>query len=311
MGPASVACARPSRHRQIARRDRPIDPPRPAGPSGCDAVTLGRDGPPRDRAARVPGRACGGRRRAGPGLGPASSAGSAARGTRLDGTSRAAATTRARRDLLLPALHAAPHADRLDQPPALNYISRRLAVPPAEAYGVATFYALYALEPRPPVVGPRLRRHRLPARRRGAHLRGPEAAFGRAGEPTADGDATWLRSPCLGLCERAPAMLYGRRRIRASSVGELDGAGPSSTRSAGARRWRTRSGSRPRGLGPGRPSRSSRSAASIPQAGAAAAAARARRPRGPDVARRLPRARRLRALDAGARDRPRGRHRAR
>ena len=36
--------------------------------------------------------------------------------------------------------------------PALNYISKRLAVPPAEAYGVATFYALYATKPRPPVV---------------------------------------------------------------------------------------------------------------------------------------------------------------
>ena len=36
--------------------------------------------------------------------------------------------------------------------PRLNYISRRLTVPPAEAYGVATFYALSRRTPRPPVV---------------------------------------------------------------------------------------------------------------------------------------------------------------
>jgi len=34
-----------------------------------------------------------------------------------------------------------------------------------------------------------------------------EAAHGPAGTPGADGRATWLRSPCLGLCDRAPATL--------------------------------------------------------------------------------------------------------
>src|SRR5689334_12002148 len=59
---------------------------------------------------------------------------------------------RARRDLLLPALHALQ--DRVGQitQPGLNYVSRRLAVPPAEAYGVATFYALFATQARPPSV---------------------------------------------------------------------------------------------------------------------------------------------------------------
>ena len=33
-------------------------------------------------------------------------------------------------------------------PGALNYIARRLTVPPADVYGVATFYALFSLEPR-------------------------------------------------------------------------------------------------------------------------------------------------------------------
>ena len=37
-------------------------------------------------------------------------------------------------------------------PGGLNYVCTRLTVPPADAYGVATFYALLAVEPRPPRV---------------------------------------------------------------------------------------------------------------------------------------------------------------
>ncbi len=59
---------------------------------------------------------------------------------------------RARRDLLLPVLHAVQGRIGWISQPAINYIAKRLAVPPAEAYGVATFYALYATKPRPPVV---------------------------------------------------------------------------------------------------------------------------------------------------------------
>ena len=59
----------------------------------------------------------------------------------------------ARRHLLLPALHAVQAARRLDQPRARSTTcAARLAVPPAEAYGVATFYALFSIEPRPPRV---------------------------------------------------------------------------------------------------------------------------------------------------------------
>ncbi|MDX6725078.1 MAG: NADH-quinone oxidoreductase subunit, partial [Solirubrobacteraceae bacterium] len=59
---------------------------------------------------------------------------------------------RAKRSQLLPALHAVQDRIGWISQPALNYISRRLAVPPAEAYGVATFYALYSVKPRPPVM---------------------------------------------------------------------------------------------------------------------------------------------------------------
>ena len=59
---------------------------------------------------------------------------------------------RAQRHLLLPVLHAVQSRAGWISPGALNYICQRLTIPPAEAYGVATFYALFSLEPQPPAV---------------------------------------------------------------------------------------------------------------------------------------------------------------
>ncbi|MEO7093658.1 MAG: NAD(P)H-dependent oxidoreductase subunit E, partial [Polyangiales bacterium] len=59
---------------------------------------------------------------------------------------------RAVRHLLLPALHAVQSRVGFISAGALGYVSRRLSVPPAEAYGVASFYALFALTKRPKVV---------------------------------------------------------------------------------------------------------------------------------------------------------------
>jgi NADH-quinone oxidoreductase subunit F len=114
---------------------------------------------------------------------------------------------RARRDLLLPALHAIQERIGWISEPALGYVCRRLTVPPAEAYGVATFYALFATKPRPPVVA-----HvcdDIACRLAGAETTcaSLERALGPAGAPSRDGASTWLRSPCLGLCERAPAAM--------------------------------------------------------------------------------------------------------
>ena len=126
----------------------------------------------------------------------------------IDGhASRGGHEIRARRTQLLPALHAVQDRIGWISQPALNYISKRLAVPPAEAYGVATFYALYATRPRPPVVA-----HvcdDIACRVAGAEgicddLR---RTLGEAGEPSRDGHVTWLRSPCLGLCDLAPAAM--------------------------------------------------------------------------------------------------------
>ena len=95
---------------------------------------------------------------------------------------------RTRRHLLLPALRAAQRRVGWVSEGALGYASRRLDVPPADAYGVASFYALISLEERPADV-----LHvctDLACQLAGAEV--PEGAYA---------------SPCLGLCERAPAAL--------------------------------------------------------------------------------------------------------
>jgi NADH:ubiquinone oxidoreductase subunit E/ferredoxin len=115
---------------------------------------------------------------------------------------------RERRHLLLPVLHAIQARVGWISRPALEYACRRLSIPPADAYGVATFYGLFSTTPRPPIVA-----HvcdDIACRLAGAEdvCADLERALGPAGEPALDGEATWLRSPCLGRCERAPAALF-------------------------------------------------------------------------------------------------------
>jgi len=52
------------------------------------------------------------------------------------------------RHRLLPALQAVQSRVGWISEGALRYVSERLGVPPAETYGVATFYALLSMEPR-------------------------------------------------------------------------------------------------------------------------------------------------------------------
>ena len=78
-------------------------------------------------------------------------------------------------------------------------------MPPADAYGVATFYALFSRRAAPAARRARLRRHRLPLqRRRRADRRSSRSGSARRDGLDADGAATWLRSPCLGQCDRRP-----------------------------------------------------------------------------------------------------------
>jgi NADH-quinone oxidoreductase subunit F len=105
-----------------------------------------------------------------------------------------------KRHLLLPALNAVQGEVGWISPGSIDYISRRLEVPPAETYGVATFYALLSTEARP---------------RRVAHvcddiacqLAGAERLCGELESALGPEGGAWFRSPCLGQCERAPAAL--------------------------------------------------------------------------------------------------------
>ncbi len=122
---------------------------------------------------------------------------------------RGGRAARDRRDLLLPALHALQAGVGWISEGGLNYVCRRLTVPPAEAYGVATFYAMLSVEPRPKTVI-----HvcdDLACRIGGDALCSDlERSSGPPGSGDPDGAATWVRSPCLGMCERAPAALVQR-----------------------------------------------------------------------------------------------------
>jgi NADH-quinone oxidoreductase subunit F len=120
-----------------------------------------------------------------------------------------------RRHLLLPVLHAIQKRVGWISQGAINYAALRLDLPPAEVYGVASFYGMFSLQPRPAAV---------------AHVcddiacmtRGSEelcdqldTRLGPEGVPCAGGRAMWLRSNCLGLCERAPAVLVVKAGTKA------------------------------------------------------------------------------------------------
>ena len=198
---------------------------------------------------------------------------------------------RARRHLLLPALWALQERIGWISPGGLNELCRRLTVPPADAYGVATFYALLAVEPRPPRVvhvcediacrchGSR----RADRAARGAVRRRGRALRRRLGDLVPQPVPRPVR-PRAGRARRG----RGRRAARAGAG--ADDARPTCSRcSAGGEPGPAPVVTRPPG---GRP---------------VAAAAAPRRRRRPVEPRRLPRARRLRGAAARVRARPRGR----
>jgi NADH-quinone oxidoreductase subunit F len=107
--------------------------------------------------------------------------------------------TRALRQRLLPALQALQARVGWISEGGLGYVCDRLNVPPAEAWGVATFYALLATSPRPTRV---------------VHVcddiackcAGADAVIAALESEIGHGPV-WRRSPCLGMCDQAPAAL--------------------------------------------------------------------------------------------------------
>jgi NADH-quinone oxidoreductase subunit F len=141
-----------------------------------------------------------------------------------------------RRHLLLPALHAVHDATGWISRGALDEIARRLEVAPADVYGVASFYDLFSLTERPPRVVRVCVDLACQAAGSGLLV---SALTERCGPPghgehwpaCAGGAATWSESPCLGLCERAPAALvtqYGEGLAEAvmapAVLGDLEAA---------------------------------------------------------------------------------------
>src|SRR5712691_8786120 len=123
----------------------------------------------------------------------------------VDGHAAVGGTSaRQQRHLLLPALHAVQDRVGWISKGALGYVSRRLSVPPAEAYGVVSFYALFSMEP-----GPRPLIHvcdDIACMTAGAEDLCREIEQVLAPEGASE-QTTWTRSPCLGMCDRAPAVL--------------------------------------------------------------------------------------------------------
>ena len=111
------------------------------------------------------------------------------------------------RHLLLPVLHAIQERIGWISPGALNYASVRLNVAPAETHGVASFYDMFSLTHRPPVTVHVCDDIGCMARGAEPLCSELEKKLGPANSPCTNGKATWRRSPCLGLCERAPAAL--------------------------------------------------------------------------------------------------------
>ena len=120
---------------------------------------------------------------------------------------RLGAAARARRHLLLPTLHAVQARAGWISRGALNYICKRLTIPPAEAYGVASFYALFSLEPQPPVVAHICTDVACIADGSAKLCADLAERVGPDGSHRGNGQAIWLESPCLGMCERAPAAM--------------------------------------------------------------------------------------------------------
>ena len=211
----------------------------------------------------------------------------------VDGhAARGGHAVRARRSQLLPALHAVQDRIGWISQPALNYISRRLAVPPAEAYGVATFYALYSTKPRPPVMA-----HvcdDIACRLAGAERICEDLgrAVGPAGEAARDGRVGWHAIAVPRACATWRRPRWSRppaSRAAVTSAAPVDAAGIVARLDGAA---------------------VTRPPPPAPQAGdRVAPAAATHRRRRPVVARRLPRARRLRRAATALEIGPGGRHR--
>lgn len=152
-----------------------------------------------------------------------------------DRTAQRGTSTVQARSLVLPALHALQAGMGWVSPGGLNYVSKRLGIPPADVYGVATFYAMFSTKPRAANVvhvcddavcrtngakelcAAMRERYGPPIGER--HVdHGATAATASSNESKLSPKVAWMTSPCLGQCERAPALLVQRSGERADDA---------------------------------------------------------------------------------------------
>ena len=106
--------------------------------------------------------------------------------------SRAGEALRNLRHMLLPTLHAVNDRIGWISRGSINYIAQQLDVAPAEIYGVASFYALFSMTER---------------QKRQVHVCIDLACRAMGGLKEDQLPEGTHPSPCLGTCERAPAVL--------------------------------------------------------------------------------------------------------
>ena len=106
------------------------------------------------------------------------------------------------RHLLLPALHGLQNAKGWISPGGLNHVCEVLQVPPAEAYGVATFYEMFRLEE--PELTSEFTHVTHVCVDAACQIAGNEELITELQKS----GAHVHRSPCLGQCERAPAQFH-------------------------------------------------------------------------------------------------------
>src|SRR5207248_5920012 len=92
------------------------------------------------------------------------------------------------------------------------------SVPPADACGVVTFDDRFATDKRPPLAVHVCDDVACKCRGADELCASLEATFGPSGAAGSHSGAAWYRSPCLGLCDRAPAVLTEH-----SGMGHVEG----------------------------------------------------------------------------------------
>jgi bidirectional [NiFe] hydrogenase diaphorase subunit len=125
------------------------------------------------------------------------------------------------RDALIETLHTVQESFGYLDKPSLKFVADSLRVPLSQAYGVATFYHFFTMKP--PGVHTCLICTGTACYIKGAGtlLSEAEKLLGvKAGETTADGNASLIAARCIGSCSLAPALV-----MDGETVGNVDPPG--------------------------------------------------------------------------------------